>query len=60
MDWALAEASQRGAKELYLTVYTDNHRARRLYDRYGFEAAGRYAFMVGNQADEDMIMRKRL
>lgn len=60
MDWALDEARRRGAKRLYLTVYVDNHRARRFYDRYGFEAVGRYDFMVGNQADEDIIMMKVL
>lgn len=60
MDWALEEAARRGAEELYLTVYVDNHRARRFYDRYGFEAVGRYDFMVGNHADEDIIMRKML
>jgi ribosomal protein S18 acetylase RimI-like enzyme len=60
MDWALAEARRRGAEELYLTVYVDNHRARRFYDRYGFEAVGRYDFMVGEQADQDIIMRKLL
>jgi len=60
MDWAIDEARARGAEELYLTVYIDNHRARRFYDRYGFEAVGRYDFMVGNHADEDVIMRKVL
>jgi GNAT superfamily N-acetyltransferase len=60
MDWALEEAHSRGAEELYLTVFIDNHRARRFYDRYGFEAVGRYDFMVGNHADEDVIMRKAL
>jgi len=60
MDWALDEARRRGAGELYLTVYVDNHRARRFYARYGFEAVGRYDFMVGNHADEDVIMRKAL
>jgi diamine N-acetyltransferase len=60
MDWALAEATKRGAEEIYLTVYVDNRRARRFYDRYGFEPVGRYDFMVGNHADEDVIMRKRL
>jgi ribosomal protein S18 acetylase RimI-like enzyme len=60
MDWALDEARARGAEEIYLTVFVDNHRARRFYDRYGFEAAGRYDFMVGNHADEDIIMRKAL
>ena len=59
-DWAIAEARQQGAQELYLTVYTDNHRARRFYERYGFEEVGRYDFMVGNHADEDIIMRKML
>ena len=29
MDWALDEARRRRASELFLTVYTDNHRARR-------------------------------
>ena len=59
-DWALAEARRRGFEELYLTVYVDNHRARRFYDCYGFEAVGRYDFMVGSHADEDIIMRKQL
>lgn len=60
MDWALEEAARRGAEEMYLTVYVDNHRARRFYDRYRFEAVGRYDFMVGNHADEDIIMRRQL
>jgi ribosomal protein S18 acetylase RimI-like enzyme len=60
MDWGLAEGKRRRAEEMYLTVYVDNHRAKRFYDRYGFEAVGRYDFMVGEQADEDIIMRKTL
>ena len=60
MDWTFAEATRRGAEEMYLTVYVDNHRARRFYDRYDFEAVGRYDFMVGTHADEDVIMRKIL
>jgi GNAT superfamily N-acetyltransferase len=60
MDWVLAEARRRGAVELYLSVFTDNHRARSFYARYGFEAVGPYAFMVGSQADEDIIMRLTL
>jgi diamine N-acetyltransferase len=60
MDWAIEEARGGGAREMYLTVYTDNHRARRLYDRYGFEEVGPYSFMVGEQADEDIIMKLAL
>lgn len=59
-EWAIDEARQQDFEELYLTVFTDNPRARRFYDRYGFEAVGRYDFMVGNQADHDIIMRKSL
>jgi predicted N-acetyltransferase YhbS len=60
MEWTFEEAARRGAEELYLTVFIDNHRANRFYDRYGFEAVGRYDFMVGEQADHDIIMRKTL
>lgn len=60
MEWVLEESRRRGAEELYLSVFVDNHRARRFYDRYGFEAVGRYDFMVGTHADEDIIMRLKL
>ena len=59
-DWLIAEARRRGADELYLSVFTQNHRARRFYARYGFEEVGPYAFMVGSHADEDIIMRLAL
>ncbi len=57
MAWALEEAARRGAEELVLSVFVDNHRARRFYERYGFETVGRYDFMVGSHADEDLILR---
>jgi len=60
MEWAFDEARRRGARQLFLTVFIDNRRARGFYEHYGFEAVGRYDFMVGEQADEDIIMRKAL
>ena len=60
MDCVLAAARGRGAGELYLSVFTDNHRAKSFYARYGFEAIGPYIFMVGNHADEDILMRAKL
>lgn len=59
-DWAEARSRERGARHLQLSVYVDNHRAKRFYERYGFVAVGRYDFMVGAQADEDIVMRKSL
>jgi ribosomal protein S18 acetylase RimI-like enzyme len=60
MDWAIKEAKARGGTELYLTVYIENERAKRLYERYGFVEVGPYHFMVGAQADEDIIMKLAL
>lgn len=57
MEWVLAHARRRGAEELYLSVWSENHRARRFYERYGFVFVAPYAFMVGEQADEDEILR---
>jgi ribosomal protein S18 acetylase RimI-like enzyme len=60
MEWALAAASCRGAKTLFLSVYSDNHRAKAFYRRYGFAYVAPYAFMVGEQADEDEIWKLEL
>ena len=60
MDWVLEEAKARGGTELYLTVFTENWRARRFYERYGFVEVGPYRFMVGEHVDEDIIMRLAL
>jgi diamine N-acetyltransferase len=59
-DWAAARARDRGARHLQLTVFVDNHRAKAFYERRGFAEVGRYDFMVGNHADEDIIMRVAL
>lgn len=60
MDWALAEGRRRGAAQMILSVYVDNDRARRFYERHGFEEVGRYVFMVGDHQDDDRIMRAML
>jgi diamine N-acetyltransferase len=58
MELVLAEARARGAPQLGLSVFVENHRAMAFYRRYGFVSAGRYAFMVGDHADEDEIWVK--
>jgi ribosomal protein S18 acetylase RimI-like enzyme len=57
LDWAISEARGRGAPALFLSVYADNHRAKRLYTRYGFEEVGAFKFMVGRHPDDERIMR---
>jgi len=60
MDWANDRARSVGATHLQLSVYIDNHRARGVYIKRGFTEIGSYIFMVGNHADEDIIMRVAL
>jgi GNAT superfamily N-acetyltransferase len=60
MDWAIAHARAKGRSDIILSVYVDNHRAHRFYQRYGFEEVGRYTFMVGEQPDDDRLMRLAL
>jgi ribosomal protein S18 acetylase RimI-like enzyme len=56
-EWAIEQARRRGAQRLYLSVWTENHRAKAFYRRYGFTYVGPYRFMVGDQADEDEIWK---
>ena len=59
-DWAFAEARRRGKRHLQLSVFIDNPRARRFYEKRGFVEVGEYRFMVGDHADDDRIMRVAL
>jgi ribosomal protein S18 acetylase RimI-like enzyme len=60
LDWAIAEAGARGFDDIVLTVYVDNHRARRLYEKAGFVEVGTYPFRVGSRIDDDRILRRSL
>ena len=60
MDWALDAMRAQGASEVILSVYVDNHRARRFYERYGFEEIGQYTFKVGSHEDDVRLMRLKL
>jgi ribosomal protein S18 acetylase RimI-like enzyme len=55
--WAMDRARARGAPELWLSVFTENHKARRFYARHGFAEIAPYRFVVGTQADKDILCR---
>lgn len=57
MHRALEGVREKRGRHVQLSVYVDNHRARRFYERYGFQAVGNYHFMVGRHADEDIVLR---
>lgn len=60
MNWALAEARDRGFDEVVLSVWSENHGAQRFYRKHGFEKVGDTIFMVGKQRDEEFLFGLRL
>jgi ribosomal protein S18 acetylase RimI-like enzyme len=43
---------------LYLSVYHENLRAQRFYQRYGFRKVGEYDYFVGDHIDREWIMQR--
>lgn len=60
MEWALAEARTRRCDAIQLSVYCDNVRAQRFYQRYGFSKIGDIGFWVGEQRDDEYLYELRL
>jgi len=60
MNWAIARAQARGAQDVTLSVFSENHRARRFYARYGFEDVAPWVFRVGSIEDRDIVCRLAL
>ena len=60
MDWTVAVAGERSIAVLALSVFSENHRALRFYQRHGFASVGSYKFRVGTQLDEEFVYVKRL
>ena len=60
IDEALAWARVRGAPEIYLSVYSENFEAQRLYARLGWEKVGEFIFPVGRHEDLEFLLRLTL
>jgi ribosomal protein S18 acetylase RimI-like enzyme len=54
----VADLELRGHDPLYLSVWSENLGAQRLYRRYGFAKCGEYGFPVGKQIDREFIFRR--
>ena len=54
------EASRRGARTMWLGVWEHNARAKAFYRKNGFVDAGSHVFMVGTDAQTDLILVRQL
>lgn len=59
-DWAVSEARAAGADALLLSVYNDNPRGQRFYEKNGFVHVADTFFMVGNHRDDEYLYLKPL
>jgi len=60
MDWAMDQFAARGADEVQLSVYSENHGAHRFYERYGFGKVADITFKVGQQYDPEYLFARML
>lgn len=60
MDAVLGAARARCARAVWLGVWERNARAIRFYARMGFEPVGSHIFMLGTDAQTDLIMTRAL
>jgi diamine N-acetyltransferase len=54
----LAWLQAQGPRDVWIGVWSENHGARRFYERQGFEKVGEYGFVVGNTVDGEYILRR--
>ncbi len=47
-----------GPRQVWLGVWSENHKALRFYARQGFEKVGEYGFRVGATVDREFILRR--
>jgi ribosomal protein S18 acetylase RimI-like enzyme len=57
-EQALAWLEHDGPRTLWISVWSENYGAQRFYGRYGFEKAGEYEFIVGQQRDREFMYRR--
>lgn len=58
MEFALEFAKNQSKEFVWLGVWEKNDRAIRLYERFGFQANGTHIFLLGDDQQTDLIMRK--
>lgn len=60
MEYALAKARELSKQYVWLGVHEENFRAINFYKKFGFTEFSDHIFMMGNQAQRDILMKKEL
>jgi diamine N-acetyltransferase len=60
MQTCLDIAAERGCKVVWLGVWEYNPRAIAFYEKWGFEKFGSHPFLLGNDLQTDLLMKKKL
>jgi ribosomal protein S18 acetylase RimI-like enzyme len=60
MQVCLDEARRQGHHTIYLGVWEENHRAQAFYRKWDFVKVGTHTFMMGNDAQTDWWMERKL
>ena len=60
MEACFDRARQLGHKTVFLGVWENNHRAIAFYRKCGFEFVGSHVFQLGDEAQNDFFMERRL
>jgi ribosomal protein S18 acetylase RimI-like enzyme len=60
METCVAFALTRKYSSIWLGVWEHNHRAIRFYEKWRFEKFSSHIFMLGNDAQTDLLLRKNL
>jgi diamine N-acetyltransferase len=60
INYCFELAKKQGAEILWLGVWEHNHRAQQFYKKLGFEQFGSHVFMIGKDAQTDLLMKLNL
>ena len=60
LDFALNQASERKLTMVWLGVWEKNLRAIRFYEKHGFRIFSKHTFMLGDDEQTDLMMKKDL
>lgn len=60
MEYCIGHAAQNGYEVIWLGVWENNHRAIEFYEKWGFTVFGSHLFMLGTDAQTDLLMSKRI